>query len=156
MKKNLFSLFTCTFIAVTIIACSEKEKTNISGQSFDSAVSLHLRAIASANIEELEPTVGDSVTMISPFGDLFTSKDEFMNLHKAWFTQKNWEWSYNILKREYLDSLGYTLLQYRYTEKDSVGNITRASDNYLVLIFRNSKEGWKLVHDQNTSIPKKR
>ena len=101
MKKNLFSLFTCTFISVTIIACSEKEKTNISGQSFDSAVSVHLRAIASANIEELEPTVGDSVTMISPFGDLFTSKDEFMNLHKAWFTQKNWEWSYKILKREY-------------------------------------------------------
>jgi hypothetical protein len=48
--------------------------------------------------------------------------------------------------------MGYILLKYRYTEKDSVGNGT-SNDNYLVLIFRNSKEGWKLIHDQNTRIP---
>jgi ketosteroid isomerase-like protein len=154
MKTLSTKFMILTFTSILIIAgCSRREVNTSTAQSFDSVVSIHLRAITTANLEALDPTVGDSVTMISPFGHRTTTKTQFMDLHRYWFSQTNWEYKHTILEKKHSDSLGYALLQYRYTEKDSIGN-ARSDDNYLVLVFRNSNEGWKLVHDQNTRIPK--
>lgn len=151
MKTFLLKLLSLAFISASMTRCGKNEYTVNTSRLFDSTVSVHLHAIATANLEELEPTVGDSVIMISPFGDRVKSKTQFMDLHRNWFTQTNWEWTPIILETEHTDSLGYTLLRYVYSEKDSAGN-TSSNDNYLILIFRNSKEGWKLIHDQNTRI----
>jgi ketosteroid isomerase-like protein len=153
MRKFVFISLAITSIAL-VSGCNNRQQNTSGSQSFDSAVSIHLRAIATANLEALDPTVGDSVTMISPFGDRTTTKAQFMDLHKFWFSQTNWTWTPTILEKKHSGSQGYTLLKYHYTETDSTGN-TRADDNYLVLIFRNSKDGWKLIHDQNTKIPPK-
>ena len=154
--KTLRALFLPLAVSAIALAagCSNKQESASTAQSFDSAVSIHLRAIATANLEALDPTIGDSVTMISPLGDRTTTKTQFMELHKYWFSQTNWTWRPTILEKTHSDSLGYTLLKYRYTEKDSAGNI-RSDDSYLVLIFKNSNAGWKLIHDQNTKIPVK-
>ncbi len=55
-------------------------------------------------------------------------------------------------KNESSDSLGYALIKYKFTQKDTVGNIKFQDNEYLVLIFKNSTQGWQLVHDQNTQI----
>ena len=146
-----FSLFL--FIVFLIVCSCTNSSHPESRSAFDSTLAIHLEAIRTANLQALEPTVADSVTLISPYGQRMSSKETFMNLHKNWFKEKNWEWTAEILNSHRSDSLAYTLLKYRYTEKDSVGNSKAVRDNYLVLIFKNTAQGWQLIHDQNTKLP---
>jgi ketosteroid isomerase-like protein len=142
------------FIAIIFLAsCRDQSPSAETGKSFDSTLAIHLNAIQSSNLAALEPTVADSVTLISPMGERMTSKESFMTLHENWFKQKYWQWEGTFLRTESTDSLGYALMQYVYTQKDSVGNVKFQNKNYLVLIFKNSPKGWQLVHDQNTPIP---
>jgi ketosteroid isomerase-like protein len=136
-----------------LTSCSDQSQSAMKGKSFDSTLAIHLNAIQSSNLAALEPTVADSVILISPTGERMTSKESFMKLHENWFKQKYWQWEGIFLRTESTDSLGYALMQYVYTQKDSVGNIKFQNKNYLVLIFKNSPKGWQLVHDQNTNIP---
>ncbi len=142
------------FAIILSVACNSREKHAGQKQSFLNGLEIHLNAIENRNLEELGPTVADDVSMISPNGDKMDSKETFMDFHKNWFEQKNWEWKGNILNTESSDSLGYALLQYKYIENDSLGKSIYESDAYLILVFRNDREGWQLVHDQNTKIIK--
>src|SRR5688572_29332655 len=90
--------------------------------------------------------------MIGPDGQKFDTKKVFMEFHKNWFAKSNWEWEGNILATERSDSLGYALIQYQFVQKDTSGNMLFQDHEYLVLIFKNSADGWQLVHDQNTGI----
>lgn len=96
--------------------------------------------------------MAENVSIISPRRDKIDSKEKLMDFHKKWFELKNWEWEGNILNTDYSDSLGYGLIQYEFIQKDASGSIQFRDSDYLVLIFKNSKEGWKLIHDQNTRI----
>lgn len=140
------------FAACVLVACNSPGNNVDETYSFSETLDIHLNAIQTSNLEKLEPTVADNVSMISPQGDKIESKEKFMTFHDEWFELNNWEWKGNILNTEYSDSLGYGLIQYEYIQKDSSGNIQFRNSNYLVLIFKNSKEGWKLIHDQNTEI----
>jgi ketosteroid isomerase-like protein len=142
-------------LAIFFLAgCNEQKKPPVVTQSFDSTLAIHLKAIQNSDLAALEPTVADSVILISPAGQKMHSKKSFMALHENWFKQKYWQWEGTFVRTESTDSLGYALIQYTYTQKDSVGNISFQNNNYLVLIFRNLQNGWQLVHDQNTYIPK--
>jgi|GEM_PF-1340054 len=129
-------------------------KTNKQRPTFEHTLAVHLHAIKTGNLTELEPTVGESVAMIAPTGSKMDSKEVFMKFHKNWFSTKDWEWEGDIVRTESSDSLGYALIKYKFTQKDSVGNIRFQDNEYLVLIFKNSARGWQLVHDQNTQIKK--
>jgi ketosteroid isomerase-like protein len=151
--------YTISTVALLIVAiafcasCGDQGGSSIAEKSFDSTLAIHLNAIKNANLSALEPTVADSVTLISPTGDRMNSKEAFMKLHENWFRQKYWQWEGTFLRTESTDSLGYALIRYTYTQKDSIGNVKFQNKSYLVLIFKNSAKGWQLVHDQNTSIP---
>lgn len=138
------------------VACNQEQKTKtpIKKASFQETLEIHLNAVSNRNLEALEPTVAEDVSLIFPQGEKLDSKKEFMEFHETWFQHDNWEWKGEVLKAESTDSLGYGLVQYTYTEKDSVGNAVYSSNAYLLLVFRNSAEAWQLVHDQNTKIQK--
>jgi ketosteroid isomerase-like protein len=141
-------------VILFLAGCNDQKKPSVVAQSFDSTLVIHLNAIQNSDLAALEPTVADSVILISPAGQKMHSKKSFMTLHENWFKQKYWQWEGTLVRTESTDSLGYALIQYTYTQKDSVGNISFQNNNYLVLIFRNFQNGWQLVHDQNTPIPK--
>ena len=135
-----------------MLACGRHANVVNDADSFRQTLDIHLNAIQTGNLEKLGSTVADNVSMISPQGDKMDSREKFMDFHKKWFELKNWEWHGNILNTGYADSLGYAPVQYKFVLKDSVGSIKYKDRDYLVLIFKNSKSGWKLVHDQNTRI----
>jgi hypothetical protein len=120
--------------------------------TFANIVDTHLNAIGSRNLNELIPTIGDNVVMIGPEGDNLQSKINYIDFHKGWFNQPDWDWKYQILQKESSDSLGYVLVQYTFTQRDSLDSIRFTDEAYLILIFKNSIEGWQLVHDQNTRL----
>lgn len=141
------------FVLLLGFACSQQKGLVDDLQSFTTTLDVHLEAIAKGNLEQLAPTVSESVIMIGPDGRKYDGKDAFMDLHKNWFASSNWKWDGRILKTESSDSLGFGLVQYKYTENDPAGHVTLESNAYLILVFKNSALGWQLTHDQNTSIP---
>ncbi len=149
IAKNLMGVF----VLFTGLACTGKKPVDDPSQSFNATLDVHLNAIAAGNLQELDPTVSENVVMIGPDGTKYDGKDAFMDLHRNWFALKNWKWDGKILKTESGDSLGYGFVQYKYTENDSLGNVTHESHAYLILVFKNSGSGWQLAHDQNTSLP---
>jgi hypothetical protein len=154
MKKITSSKSTmCIILAVlTLISCTTPKPDDREDNSFLTTLDIHLDAIKDGNLEQLEPTVADSVIMISPFGDRMDSKAVFMDFHKNWFTIKNSKWEGEVVRTQRTDSMGYALIQYEYSQQDSLGATLFKSHAYLILIFKNSKAGWQLIHDQNTSI----
>ena len=154
MKNNksiiIFSLVVLGTWVLT--SCDSQAKPAKQTRTFENTLAVHLNAIKTSNITDLIPTIAENVAMISPDGNKMDSKEVFVKFHENWFKQKNWEWEGDIVRTESSDSLGYALIKYRFIQKDSVGNIQFQDNEYLVLIFKNSAEGWQLVHDQNTRI----
>jgi hypothetical protein len=150
--KTILTKVICALVLVVMLSCAKEKSVTTTTNSFRETLDRHLTAIQTSNAEQLSPTIAESVSMISPNGDKFDSKKVFMDFHKGWFTLKNWKWEGKILKTESSDSLGYALIEYDYTQNDSLGNVQFKDKEYLVLIFKNSNEGWQLVHDQNTKI----
>jgi ketosteroid isomerase-like protein len=120
--------------------------------SFLSALDTHLKAIQERDIEKFEPTVAENITTIDPFGMKVDGKKAFLDFHRTWFAQSDWERKDSILTTSASDSTGYALIQYQYVQKDKSGNILFQLHAYQVLIFENLDAGWQLVYDQNTGI----
>ena len=151
-NKSIISFSLALLGTWVLTSCDRQTKPAKQTQTFENTLSVHLNAIKSSNLTDLIPTVSENVAMISPDGNKMDSKEVFVKFHENWFKQKNWEWEGDIVRTESSDSLGYALIKYRFIQKDSVGNIQFQDNEYLVLIFKNSAEGWQLVHDQNTRI----
>ncbi|WP_461533112.1 YybH family protein [Sinomicrobium sp.] len=147
LYMNMFFAFVILFS----VSCNNdvKEDTFI---PFKKGLQHHLNALKNKDITQFEPTVGDSVVCILPNGDTLITKSKFMDFHKKWFSDKNWEFNYTILKTNSVGDFGYAWLQYQYVEKDDAGQVLETDNNYLTLLFQKSKNGWQLVHDQNTII----
>lgn len=140
-------------LSILLISCNNQKVPASTGKSFDETLDIHINAIRNGNLAVLDPTVADSVILISPDGYRMHSKKSFMALHERWFKLKYWEWEGKYVRKVNTDSLGYALIQYKFLQKDSVGTVVFQNENYLMLIFKNSKDGWQLMHDQNTGIP---
>src|SRR5690606_19330616 len=146
--------FLGILLAVTAMGCRPGVENKTGDQSFEHGLRTHLDAVENRNIKKLGPTVGKEVMMIGPDGHVMESKTQFMEFHRNWFKMDHWQWKAKILETKSNDSMGYGLVKYRYTEKDSTGAQVYQSDSYLLLVFQNSGKGWQLVHDQNTRIAK--
>lgn len=140
------------FLMLFFVSCNNDTK-EAGSISFEEGLQLHLNALINKDIAKFEPTVDDSVVCILPDGDTIITKPEFIEFHKNWFSKKNWELNYTILKTNSVGNFGYAWLQYQYIEKDDRGEVLEAyNNNYLSLLFKRSENGWQLVHDQNTII----
>jgi len=148
IRNNVWSVFITLFL----VACVKQVEPTKKTRSFQATLEKHLDAIKNSRLDELGPTVSDHVNMISPDGSKIDSKGAFMEFHRNWFNLHNWKWEGKILTTDSTDSMGYGLIQYRFTQRDSVGNIRFQDNEYLVLIFKKNADGWQLVLDQNTRI----
>lgn len=139
-------------LVAALLASCTPQSPKVMEASFIATLNVHLEAIKERNIEKLEPTVADNVSVVIPDGTKTDGKKEFIDFHKSWFALPHWERNVNVLKTEASDSLGYAQIQYEYIQKDTAGNILIRHHDYMVLIFKKSTEGWQLVLDQNTGI----
>ena len=139
-------------MVISLLGCKPGGENKTGDLSFGQGLRNHLDAVENRDIKKLGPTVGKDVMVIGPDGHVMKSKIQFMEFHKNWFKMDHWQWKAKILETKSNDSMGYGLVEYRYTEKDSTGAQVHESNAYLILVFQNSGKGWQLVHDQNTRI----
>lgn len=122
------------------------------GADFKLILDRHLKSISGKDLRGMEETVSDSVVLIFPDGELLKSKKKFMEFHINWFKDPNWEMKTQVIQLREDARLAYAFVQYQLTNYTEAHQIKSKSNTYLLLIFEKQKEGWKLIHDQNTKI----
>jgi len=147
MKTCLSALI----LLMLLVACT-KQRAPSNHPDYDATLKSHLDAIQNHDLPALLSTVHDSVTLIFPNGQRLKSKKEFSAFHQNWFNDSTWTLRPAILKTIKSDSVSYSLIQYQYNDIDSMGTRINPRSNYLLLVFKQGTDGWKLVHDQNTRI----
>ena len=133
-----------------IVGCAQQNTSD--RPDYDATLKIHLNAIQDHDLSALLSTVHDSVTLIFPNGQRLKSKKEFATFHQNWFNDSTWTLSPAILKTIKSDSVSYSLIQYQYNDIDSMGARINPRSNFLLLVFKQGPDGWRLIHDQNTRI----
>lgn len=122
----------------------------MSDKNFELALKNHLDAIKNKNFEAFIQSVKlDEVTLIMPNGNFISDKDSFINLHRDWFFDEDWNLEHTLIKTEVGLVHAFALLAIDYTDCDAEGNTIKMK-YYLNLIFRKCDDAWLLIHDQNT------
>ncbi len=117
---------------------------------FKNTLELHLESMRSKDLNKFISTVKlEDIILIMPNGTLIKEKEEFIELHKNWFEDKDWDLNYKILNIEESIQMAYALVTIDYRDFDAEGNIIKMN-YYLNLIFHKQDEKWLLIHDQNT------
>jgi ketosteroid isomerase-like protein len=114
--------------------------------SFDAALEAHFDAIQSRDLDAFEATVTheSEMTLIFPDGEILTTREAVIDLHREWFADRSWTWEPEIIATTVGSDLAYALLRYTYTDDAA------PRQNWLSLVFRLEDDVWRLVRDQNT------
>lgn len=120
-----------------------------SAPSFDAALRTHFTAIKSRDLEAFIATVTDEteMTLIFPNGDLLTTREAVIDLHRDWFADTSWTWEAEVVATTVGVDLAYALVRYTYADE------APPRQNWLSLVFRLEDGAWRLVRDQNTAAP---
>jgi len=118
--------------------------------NFNETLNLHLNSMKNKDLSSFIGTVKvEDITLIMPNGSFISDQDEFINLHKDWFSDEDWSMEYTLVRTEIGSELAFSLISVDYTDCDETGKPVKMN-YYLNLIFRNYNDKWLLIHDQNT------
>jgi ketosteroid isomerase-like protein len=117
--------------------------------SFDTALQAHFDAIQSRDLDAFKATVTQEpeLTLIFPDGEILTTREAVIDLHREWFADKGWTWDPEVVATTVGSDLAYALVRYTYTDDSA------QRQNWLSLVFRLEDGVWRLVRDQNTPAP---
>lgn len=114
--------------------------------TFASALSEHLDAISSRDIDRFARTLHRDVRLIGPSGSMIHGYDEAVAAHRGWFIEGGWVFEPSILWTEERSDSAWALTSIRYST-------TRELTRFLLfLLFVRDGEDWKLIYDQNTPL----
>ncbi|MCM1989564.1 hypothetical protein [Oceanirhabdus seepicola] len=66
--------------------------------NFKETLDLHLQSISNKNFDLFISTVClDKITLIMPNGSLINNYDNFITLHKNWFSDPDWSLNYTLI-----------------------------------------------------------
>lgn len=119
---------------------------------FIDALKLHLNFIQNRDLASFSSTISeDSITLIMMNGVIIDNRDKFIEFHREWFNDRDWNLSYNIIKVDETENMAYALLDVNYEDIDMEGRPVYMK-YYLNLIFKKYGDNWLLEFDQNTSF----
>lgn len=121
---------------------------------FHETLQTHLDAITNRDLEALEPTVGESMTLIFPSGSIRRGKDAFMAFHEGWFQDPNWQQPYTVTDVTVEGCrTAWALVDYRYESLADDGTVESSSHNMFALTWTFDGGRWLAIADQNTRLP---
>lgn len=122
--------------------------------SFETTLRTHLDAIQRRDLPAFVATLTSApeLTLILPNGALISGRDEVISFNAEWFADPDWRLSYETVRTLEAGAMAFALLLVTYDDLDASGQPYQIH-YYLQLVFRQEDGAWRLVHDQNTSIP---
>lgn len=125
----------------------------IADRNLAATLQAHVAAVQARDLAALEKTLAtaDALDLILPNGKRMTTRAEFVDLHREWFKETNWTWTFEPLSVTATDKLAVITGRTRYEEHED--GKTTVGENWLSLTFLKEPSGWRLVRDQNTRMP---
>ncbi len=148
MKTTALTIALALAAATTTLAAP----ITIADKDLAAVLDAHVKAIQARDLAALEKTItsGDALDLILPNGKRMTTRKEYVDLHREWFSTTNWTWTLEPLAVTTANNMAIVTARTRNEERD--GDATAWSENWLSLAFRKEDGQWRLVHDQNTRI----
>ncbi len=117
---------------------------------FDQALQNHFKAIANRDINAFKAhmTRGKTMYTIVQNGHAFTTPEEIIAVHEAWFKDPHWIWEGSVVHKVVGVDMAMALVKYDYRAKASNQPVT----SWLVYVFQLQDGEWRIVHDQNTAL----
>lgn len=121
---------------------------------FDDQLARHFKAVSGRDLATLEKTLtaGNDLELIFPDGTRTTTRAQYVDFHREWFTSKTWKMSFEPISKIETPSMAVATVRTRYEDVEDGKPIL--SQSWLTLVFRNEQGRWSLVHDQNTRVKK--
>jgi ketosteroid isomerase-like protein len=147
MKTTALTLALALATATTTLAAPPIANDDLLG-----VLNAHVKAVQTRDLPALEKTItaDQGLELILPNGKRMTTRKEFVNLHRDWFKETNWTWTFEPESATVATDMAVITGRTHYEERD--GQTTTKSENWLTLIFLKEKDGWRLIHDQNTRL----
>lgn len=117
---------------------------------FDAAVKAHFESIQNRDIEAFTKTItgAENLPMIFPDGSMLTTRQEVIDFHTAWFADKSWVYTPEVIGTLVREGAAVATVRYQY--QDTPDGPPRFA--YRGLVFELQGGEWRLIHDQNTRI----
>ena len=141
--------------ALLSIGCSHGA-ARAESPSLDAVLRSHLDAIRNRDLDRLMATVtaGETLVTLLPNGKKLDGRQAYRDLHVDWFADPGWRMQLEEVHRQVRSDTAVVLLRYGYWRREADGREALARNAWLTLVFAREDGQWRLVYDQNTSIPK--
>jgi ketosteroid isomerase-like protein len=122
----------------------------MSTPDFDAAVQAHLDAITQRDIAAFarHMTRGEKLFTIVQNGHAFTTPEEIIAVHEAWFKDPHWIWEGTVVHTVVGADVAMALIKYDYRARPEHNPVS----SWLTYVFQLQDGAWRIVHDQNTSL----
>lgn len=118
---------------------------------FATTLARHLDAITHRDFAGFADTVATGeVVLISATGELTTSADHVLSLHREWFSSPSWSMETEVRHTRERGDLATAVIALNYHEDKPDGAIDVPS--VLSLVFERRDGRWLMVQDQNTPV----
>jgi len=153
MYKLLVILGLSVLFIAFVFSCSDNDKKKQQSLSIKETFDRYVKAIHNSDLDALFETVTDKEKFFfaTSSGKLIDTRDGYYEFHKNWFSQKDWEITFELIEAVEGTEYGYTNAIYDYYTKLDDGR-TFTSKAYFTLIFHNENGRWKVVTDVITPI----
>lgn len=123
-------------------------------QTLAAAFAEHVKAVQARDLKALEATItsGADLTLILPNGTRTTSRTAYLDFHREFFGSKSWTIAFEVLSQTEDGPIGVVSTRSTYDDVDEGEPIHNQS--WVTFVFRWEQGRWKLIHDQNTRLPK--
>jgi uncharacterized protein (TIGR02246 family) len=123
------------------------------GETFSETLQRHFDAIRGRDLEALASTVApDRVHLVTAKGELSTSADHFLDLHRDWFASPTWQLTPQVVATREGANLATCLVELDYTDEGGDGTESIHERSILSLVFELRDGRWLMVQDQNTPV----
>lgn len=119
--------------------------------SVDQVFQQHVRAVQERDMAALERTItsGDALTLILPNGAQTSTRREYLDFHRKFFSSRTWKIRFDPVSR--IVGPEFAILTTLSTYEDTEDGKTERDRSWVTFVFQLERGEWRLIHDQNTA-----
>lgn len=138
----------CVGLLFVMISAGAAERASI-----DEVFEQHVRAVQTRDLAALERTItsDDALTLILPNGAQTSTRKEYLDFHRKFFSSSTWTIRFDAVSR--ITGQDFAILTTRSTYEDAEEGKRVRHHSWVTFVFQRERGEWRLVHDQNTSSP---